>query len=95
MAKTLKKDIRPYYYGWLYSSWLTEASWAPYNDIDLTEDELAGSTEEGTLTLNMVNGSRYIYLDVPAWVWSGLVVAASPGRFFGQHIRDVYPYAAV
>lgn len=33
-------------------------------------------------------GTPYIYFDVPAWKYSGLLTAASAGQYFNDVIRD-------
>lgn len=45
-----------------------------------------------TLTIDFLNGRTYAYSDVPANVYSGLLGAASHGRYFHQWIRDRYRY---
>ncbi len=35
-------------------------------------------------------GSHYSFYRVPAWVFHELIHAASPGRYYHEHIRDRY-----
>lgn len=43
------------------------------------------------LELEFTSGEVYRYYAVPPSVHRGLVGAESAGRFFREHIRDVYP----
>lgn len=45
------------------------------------------------LTITFTSGSRYVYFDVPASVFEGLLAAPSAGRYFDEHIRDRYKFA--
>jgi hypothetical protein len=47
------------------------------------------------LEVEFVGGKVYEYYDVPLSVYSALMGAESVGSFFNDHIRDMYPYAAV
>jgi len=47
--------------------------------------------EEHRLRLKFRSGEVYDYSDVPAQIYSGLLAAESKGRYFNQHIREVYP----
>jgi hypothetical protein len=44
------------------------------------------------LAIDFVNGNRYTYHDVPIETWSALMKAPSPGRYFGEQIRDAYSF---
>lgn len=37
-------------------------------------------------------GDRYAYQNVPEEVYTGLVTAESPGRFFHANVRDAYEF---
>jgi hypothetical protein len=41
----------------------------------------------GTLEVEFHNGSCYQYSNVPAYVYSGLMSAASHGRYFDAHVK--------
>lgn len=43
------------------------------------------------LELEFTSGEVYQYFAVPKAVYGGLVEAESAGRYFRDHIRDVYP----
>ncbi|MFE7844879.1 KTSC domain-containing protein [Microbacterium sp. NPDC057407] len=43
------------------------------------------------LELEFVSGEVYRYFAVPPSVHRALLAAKSAGRFFREHIRDVYP----
>ena len=43
------------------------------------------------LELEFTSGEVYQYFAVPNAVYGGLVGADSAGRYFRDHIRDVYP----
>lgn len=51
--------------------------------------------ETKTLEIEFNNGSVYRYYGVPFSVYQGLMSAPSHGKYFHQHIRDVYPYTRV
>lgn len=42
------------------------------------------------LEVEFTSGTVYQYLEVPATVFTGLMAAASKGRYFNQEIRDDY-----
>jgi len=48
-----------------------------------------------TLEVEFNNSSIYQYFGVPAEVYEGLLHAVSHGKFFHEHIRNVYPYQKV
>lgn len=43
------------------------------------------------MEIEFTSGEVYQYFAVPRAVYTGLVDAESAGRFFREHIRDVYP----
>lgn len=43
------------------------------------------------LILTMNNGNRYLYSGVPKHIYSGLLVAASKGRFYDDFIKGKFP----
>ncbi|WP_090481787.1 KTSC domain-containing protein [Nakamurella panacisegetis] len=47
------------------------------------------------LQIEFVQGQVYEYFMVPASVFHGLMKAASPGRFFGEFIRDKFRFRAL
>jgi hypothetical protein len=48
-----------------------------------------------TLMVAFKGGARYAYKNVPSDVADDLRTAVSPGQFFYDNIRDVYPYVRV
>ena len=44
------------------------------------------------LVITLANGRTYRYLDVPPDVYQAFLAAQSKGRFYNDHIRDVYLY---
>ncbi|WP_348787445.1 KTSC domain-containing protein [Leifsonia sp. NPDC080035] len=48
-------------------------------------------TDTSTLEVEFTSGGIYCYRLVPARVWRELREAPSPGRYFSERIRDVYP----
>ena len=48
-----------------------------------------------TLTVDFLDGDSYEYANVPQSVAIGLAAAPSPGRYFYQHIRNLYAYEKV
>jgi hypothetical protein len=48
-----------------------------------------------TMEVEFVEGRVYRYFVVPRSVFDALVGADSVGRFFQEHIRDVYPYERI
>lgn len=44
------------------------------------------------LDLDFPTGKRYRYFDVPPTIYAGLLAAESKGRYYNDHIRDVYLY---
>lgn len=61
------------------------------SNIAIVGYDLAKSLLE--ITFN--DGSVYEYYSVPEGVYSGLMSAASHGRYFHANIRDSYQYAKV
>lgn len=49
--------------------------------------------ENGTLYISFHKGGTYAYFHVPHSVYSGLMSAASHGKYFHMHIKGVYPYS--
>ena len=47
------------------------------------------------LEVEFASGSVYEYYDVPLSVYSELMAAGSPGSYFNDFIKDLYPYAQV
>ena len=43
-----------------------------------------------TLEVEFTNGGVYRYADVPADVWSAFRQADSKGKFFQEHVRDLF-----
>jgi KTSC domain len=48
-----------------------------------------------TMELEFSEGRVYRYFVVPRSVFDGLLTADSKGRFFQEHIRDVYPFERI
>lgn len=48
-----------------------------------------------TLEIEFQSGSIYRYHGVPPSVYQGLMSASSHGKYFHQHIRDVYHYTRI
>lgn len=44
------------------------------------------------LVIEFHSGARYQYRGVPPTIYSGLMSAASHGRFHARHIKKKYPY---
>ena len=44
------------------------------------------------LVITLANKRTYRYLDVPPEVYQQFLAAESKGRFYNDHIRDVYIY---
>jgi KTSC domain len=42
------------------------------------------------LTLEFHSGKTYQYAEVPLGAYQGLLLAKSPGKFYGEHIRRQY-----
>ncbi|NJL89441.1 MAG: KTSC domain-containing protein [Coleofasciculaceae cyanobacterium SM2_1_6] len=47
------------------------------------------------LEVEFLNGSVYQYWGVPAWIYEGLMAAASKGRYLCRRVRSVYSYQRV
>lgn len=48
-----------------------------------------------TLEIEFNTGAVYQYTAVPKWVFEDLMDAESVGRYFHQHIRNVYEYKQI
>lgn len=44
------------------------------------------------LDVELTTGRTYRYLDVPLAIYEAFMAAESKGRFYNDHIRDVYLY---
>jgi hypothetical protein len=44
------------------------------------------------LDIELTNGRAYRYLDVPPAIYRAFMAADSKGRYYNDHIRDVYLY---
>jgi hypothetical protein len=44
------------------------------------------------LVITLANKRTYRYLDVPPEIYRAFLAAASKGRYYNDHIRDVYIY---
>ena len=47
------------------------------------------------LELEFASKDVYKYYNVPGYIYLGLMLAASYGTYFNQHIKDVYDYNKV
>lgn len=47
--------------------------------------------DAAVLEIEFSSGGLYRYLLVPPHIWRGLQEAESPGKYFGERIRDRYP----
>jgi hypothetical protein len=47
------------------------------------------------MEVEFVEGRVYRYFVVPRSVFDALLTADSVGRFFQEHIRDVYPFERI
>ena len=47
------------------------------------------------LEIEFNDGSVYTYSNVPISIYEGLMAASSHGKYFHQHIRDVYQYTQI
>ena len=64
--------------------------------IDSTTIQSVGyDPETETLEIEFQNGRLYRYTGVPEAVYTGLMNAESPGKYFNGEIRDVYPATKV
>jgi hypothetical protein len=71
---------------------------AAMNRIALDSRTLASAGYDdpsATMELEFVEGRVYRYFVVPRSVFDALFSADSVGRFFQEHIRDVYPYERI
>jgi KTSC domain len=51
---------------------------------------VAYAAGEHRLRLEFRSGEVYDYFDVPAPIYLDLLAAESKGRYFNQHVRDLY-----
>lgn len=67
-----------------------------YTQVEST-NVLGVGYEIGTCTLlvDFLNGSRYIYSDVPPDVADGLVNADSVGKYLAKHVKGKYDYQRI
>ena len=56
---------------------------------------VAYDSSSRTLCVQFTNGSEYEYSGVPASIHAALMSAASHGRYFAKHIKDVYAYQRI
>ncbi len=47
--------------------------------------------DTAVLEVEFTSGEVYRYFAVPRSVYRELLEAESPGHYFGEHVRDVYP----
>jgi hypothetical protein len=55
------------------------------NEFDAASDE-----QTGTLEIQFTNGNEYSYDEVPVSVYTGLLAAPSPGRYYNEMIKGQY-----
>lgn len=48
--------------------------------------------ETQILQIEFVDGDVYNYFDVPAWIFQGLMNAASHGTFFADNVKGAFRY---
>lgn len=48
-----------------------------------------------TLEIEFHSGGIYQYYDVPPEIHQGIMSASSHGKYFHQHIKDVYQYKQI
>lgn len=51
--------------------------------------------ESKILEIEFHSGGIYQYFGVPASVYQGLMSAASHGKYFHQHVKNVYEYVKI
>jgi hypothetical protein len=51
--------------------------------------------EQEILEIEFQNDGVYHYVGVPPVVYEGLLSASSKGRYFGEYVRERYPYEKV
>lgn len=54
-------------------------------------DSVEYNKENSVLSILFVGGGLYNYSGIPASVFQSLINAPSKGKFFHQHIKDIYP----
>ena len=60
--------------------------------VDSTAIESVGyDPDTAVLEVEFTSGELYRYFAVPRSVHRELLEAESPGHYFGEHVRDVYP----
>ena len=60
--------------------------------VDSSAIESVGyDPETAVLEVEFTSGEVYRYFAVPRSVYRDLVGADSPGHYFGEHVREVYP----
>jgi hypothetical protein len=77
---------------------LPDAPSTAMNRIALDSRTLASAGYDdpsATMEVEFVEGRVYRYFVVPRSVFDALFTADSVGRFFQEHIRDVYPYERI
>ncbi len=62
----------------------------PVNSSDLAAVGYDAATS--TLRISFNSGGLYEYYNVPSHIHQGLMSAPSHGKYFHQHIKDVYAY---
>ncbi|MBN1362978.1 MAG: KTSC domain-containing protein [Sedimentisphaerales bacterium] len=51
--------------------------------------------DSGTLEVEFASGAIYVYFNVPAHVYDGLMRAPSKGMYLNQNIKNRYSYQQV
>ena len=54
-------------------------------------DSVGYDPETAVLEVEFTSGEVYRYFAVPRSIYRDLVEADSPGQFFSEHVREVYP----
>jgi len=58
-------------------------------------ESIGYSKEESILEVEFHDGSIYQYIEVPEYVYEGLMSASSHGTYLNDHVKHVYNYRKI
>jgi hypothetical protein len=57
--------------------------------------DMVYETDRKELTITFQNGRKYLYSQVPVWIWEELQKAGSKGKYFNREIKTTFPYKEI
>lgn len=74
---------------------LEELDQFPYPIVSSAISRIGYDVRQKDLRVKWTSGKKYVYRGVPEEKVKDLVHGDSPGKYFNEHIRDVFPFEQI